>query len=260
MQGKQIIGAVLMVILTVAGILISITTAIIQVLNSDEILSSMVKSNYIDKSTQEAKTVLTHYMSYEKVEEILENVNVRSHIKDITEAFDSNIIEEIALKKKNEMKQQILSSLDENISKDTKENFANIVSDAYIKTIFPVKELNILSEIYEAYSTKLILFIFIMAVVVIAIYLYLAYGHKTYKWAIIALYNIIIINIVLVFALGVFNGVVIGNDRTTALIITMLNKIKTNVIIGTSVIFIIAVISNYIAYFRKRRHSKKGEF
>ena len=53
-----------------------------------------------------------------------------------------------------------------------------------------------------------------------------------------------------------FNGIVIGSERTTAVIIGMIYKVKTNVVIATIVTFVVSVVSNYIAYFKKRKHSK----
>ncbi|MBQ8043333.1 MAG: hypothetical protein IJ272_04190 [Clostridia bacterium] len=256
MKLKEIIGAIFMIVLTISGIILSFGVAINGVLSSDGILASMIQTDYLDKSEQQAKTVLSHYMSQEKAKEILENVSVKASVRQIADSFDNNTVEQVANNVKQEMKQAVLESLDENIASDTKEQFATVVSDAYIKSIFPVTELSTLSGIYKTYSSKLVLALVIIAIVSIGIYIYLATGKKTYKWAIIALYNVIILNIILLVVLGVLNGIVIGNERTTAVIISMLDKIKINVLIATLITFVIAVISNYIAYFRKKKHSK----
>lgn len=256
MKLKEIIGAILMIVLTISGIILSFGLAINSVLSSDGILASMLKVDYLEKSEDEAETVLGHYMSSEKAEQILEQVSAKAGIRQIAEAFNSNTVEQVAGNVKDEMKQAVLESLDENIASDTKDKFATVVSDAYIKSIFPVTEFNTLSGIYKTYSSKLVLALVIVAIVSVGIYIYLATGKKTYKWAIIAIYNVIILNIILVVVLGVLNGIVIGNERTTAVIISMLNKIKMNVAIATIITFAIAIVSNYIAYFRKRKHSK----
>lgn len=256
MKLKEIIGAILMVILTISGIILSFGISANCVLSSEGILNAMIQEDYLEKSEQESKTVLGHYMTAEKAEEILKNVSTKSAIRQITEAFDSNTVEKIASDVKTEMKQAVINTLEQDISQDTKEKFATVVSDAYIKSIFPVTEFNILSGIYKTYGSKLVLMLVIIAIISVTIYIYLATGKKTYKWAIIAMYNIIILNVILVLILGTLNGIVIGNERTTAVVISMLNKIKMNVLIATIITFAIAVISNYIAYFRKRKHSK----
>ena len=256
MRLKDIIGTICMIVLTIAGILLSFGVAINCVLSSEGILNIMIKSEYLEKSETEARTVLNHYMTDEKAKEILENVSTKSSIRQITEAFNSNNVEQVANNVKLEMRQAVLNSLDENSSEETKEKFVTVVSDAYIKSIFPVTEFNMLSNVYSKLSSKLNLVLIITGIVCIGIYIYLATGKKTYKWAIIALYNVIILNIVLVLLLGIFNGIVIGNERTTTVIIGMLNKIKTNVIIATILVFVVSAISNYIAYFKKRKHSK----
>lgn len=256
MKIKDIIGAICMVVLTLSGILLSFGIAINSVLSSEGILNIMIKSEYLEKSEDEATNILKNYMSAEKAEKILKNISTRAAIRQITEAFDSNNVEQVANSVKIDMKQAVINSIEDNTSNDTKEKYATVVSDAYIKSIFPVTEFNLLSNIYSKLSSKLNLALIITAIVVIVIYIYLATGKKTYKWAIIALYNIIILNIILLIMLGMFNGIVIGNERTTTVVMGMLNKIKINVIISTIVTFGIAVISNYIAYFKKRKHSK----
>jgi len=256
MKLKDIIGTILMVVLTISGIVLSFGVAINGVLSSDGILDSMITSEYLNMSENESKTVLSHYMSTDKAEEILKNVSVKSGIRQIAEAFDNNTVEQVANTVKQEMKEQVIESLDEDIAESTKDNYATVVSNAYIKSIFPVTELSTLSGIYKTYGSKLVMALVILSVISAGIYIYLATGKKTYKWAIIALYNVIILNIIIVFVLGILDGIVIGNERTTAVITNMLSKIKINALLATAIVLVIAVISNYIAYFKKRKHSK----
>jgi len=256
MKLRDVIGVGLMIVLTISGIILSFGLALNQVLNSDGILICMIEANYLNDSEEEAKKVFENYMTEEKAKQVLENISVKSHIRQIAEAFDNNTVEQVASTVKAEVKQIVLDSLDTKKATENEKSYATVVSEAYIKSIFPVTEFNILSSMYRTYSSKLTLALVIVAIVIIIIYTYLATGKKTYKWAIIALYNIMILNIILVIALGILNGIVIGNERTTSVIINMLSKIKINVIIATFVTFIIAVISNYIAYFRKVKHSK----
>lgn len=256
MKLKDIFGTMCMIVLTISGILLSFGLAINSVLSSDGILNIMLDTEYLEKSENEAKTVLTHYMSNEKADEALEKISTKSSIRQITEAFDSNNVEQVANGVKLDMKQAVIDSLEDSSGDDTKDKFATVVSDAYIKSIFPVTEFNLLSNVYSKLSSKLNLTLVITGIVAIAIYIYLATGKKTYKWAIIALYNVIILNIIMILALGMFNGIVIGNERTTAVIIGLLNKIKINVVVTTIIVFALSIVSNYIAYFKKRKHSK----
>lgn len=256
MKIKDIIGAICMVVLTISGIVLSFGLGIKSVLSSNGILSIMIKTEYLEKSEKEVNEVLKNYMSAEKAEEILENISTKAAIRQIIEAFDSNNVEQVANDVKLDMKEVVLNSIQDNSSQDIKDNYATVVSDAYIKSIFPVTEFDMLSNIYSKLNSKLNIALVIISIVFITIYIYLATGKKTYKWAIVALYNVIILNIILLIVLGIFNGIVIGNERTTNVIMGMLNKIKINVVIATIIVFIIVVVSNYIAYFKKRKHSK----
>jgi len=256
MKLRDVIGVGLMIVLTISGIILSFGLALNQVLNSDGILICMIEANYLNDSEEEAKKVFENYMTEEKAKQVLENISVKSHIRQIAEAFDNNTVEQVASTVKEEMKEQVIESLDEDIAESTKDNYATVVSNAYIKSIFPVTELSTLSGIYKTYGSKLVMALVILSVISAGIYIYLATGKKTYKWAIIALYNVIILNIIIVFVLGILDGIVIGNERTTAVITNMLSKIKINALLATAIVLVIAVISNYIAYFKKRKHSK----
>lgn len=257
MKARQIIGAILMVILTIAGIVLSFGIAITSKLNSEGILKSMIKTGYLAKSEDKAYHVLCNYLAEDKVEKILEEISVKSQIREIAEAFDNNTVAEVADSMKQEVEEQIISVIDKNIPEETKKSFVNVVSTSYIKTIFPVTELDLLSGIYKTYSTKILFAIIILALICVVIYIYLALGKKTYKWAIIAMYNVIILNIILVIALGALNGIVIGDTMTTQVILYILGSVKTTVLLICLIILLIAIVSNYIAYFKKRKHSSK---
>ena len=256
MKMRQIIGCVLMVALSIIGIILSLGISGICILNSDGVMKSMLEADYLESSEKEAREVFENYLPKEKVDAILETISVKSQIREIAEAFDNNTVTQVANSFKLATKDEIIKVLDQDISEDTKASFAEVVSSSYIKTIFPVTELSILSNIYNNYASKVILAFVILALVSLIVYLYLALGHKTYKWAIIALYNIAIINIIFVVIMGSLSGIVIGNERTTSVITNMVNDIKFNILIATALVIFISVISNYIAYFKKRKHGK----
>ena len=139
MKIKHIIGAILMVLLTVLGIVLSYGVSVTKVLSSNGIMKSMIDTDYLTRSEEAAKNVLLNYMDQEKAEEILNNVSVKSGIREIAAAFDNNTINEATEKVKETLKEQVIASLDKDIEVNTKESFAMLVSDAYIKAIFPVK-------------------------------------------------------------------------------------------------------------------------
>ena len=257
MKLKEIIGAILMVILSIGGILVSIGYALNKVISSNGIMTAMQQTDYLLKTEAEVKNTLKHYMNEEKIETLLNEINVKSDIKQMTESFNNNTIEQVGNNIKQEMKQQVIYIIDEDVTGEAKESYATLVSEAYIKCIFPVTEFETLSNIYTKYNSKLLLMIIILTLLITVIYIYCATGKKTYKWAIIGLYNIIILNVVLVIGLSVLDKIVVGNIKTTAVIITMVSNIKKNICIATIIVLAIAIFSNYIAYFRKRKHTKK---
>ena len=254
MKIKEIIGAICMIILTISGIILSFIFSINYIFSTDGILACMSKIGYFEETEQQTKQVLGHYMSNDEVHKILNNVNTELAIRRMVQSFGKQDIQQVANDVKLEMEQQVVKSLDESIPDDTKKEFAIVVSEAYIKSIFPVAEFNTLSRLFQQYETKLLLLLIILAVISLCIYMYLALGHKTYKWAIIALYNIIILNAIILLLIGPLNNIVIGNERTTELVICMLNSIKINVVIITLFILFISIISNYLAYFKRKKH------
>lgn len=253
MKVKQILGAILMIILTVSGILFGLLISITTSINSDAIINFMIKANYLTDTEEEAKTVLNSYLTESNTNTVLNNISVKSNIRELAMSLDNNTVNEISTSIKENMQKEIVKVIEDNIDEKTKQEFASVVSEAYIKTIFPVSEFNILSSIYKKYSSNINLIYIVLGILIAGIYMYLACGKKTYKWNIVALYNIIIVNILLIILTHTFNNIVIGNVRTTAVINEMIKGIKTTEIIYTAIIFVVAIISNYIAYFRHKK-------
>ena len=256
MKIKNIIGVIFMILLTISGSILLFGISIKSLLSSKAIMNVMAKTNYIEKTEQQAKDVLGHYMELEQVEEMFKVVCAKEDIKEIANAFDSNTVEQAANGVKQTMEQTVLDSLDENISQDAKKKFSTVVSDAYMKTIFPVTEFKILSGIYAIYGAKLNLILIVAFLVILGICIYLVTDKESHGWIIIAMYNITLLSIMFIIALNGLNGITIGNERTTLVIRMMLNKIKIEVIISTVIMFIISCFLNYIVYLKKVRNKK----
>lgn len=257
MKVREIIGAILMVVLTLSGVVLACISSLALVLDSENIIYIMDKTNYIEKVEQEERSILLNYLPKEKVDELLDNVSVTSNIIKMVKTFETNNITEVSNEIKENFKNRLINVLDEDIANDTKSSFATTVSNAYIKAIFPITEFGLLSSIYVKYNTVLTYAIATLTVLVLGIYIYLALGKKTYKWAIIALYNVIIFSLIITFVMATFNNIFIGNERVTALVLGVITNIRNNILIAVLIILLIAIFSNYMAYFRKRRHSKK---
>ena len=254
MKIKQIIGAILMVVMTILGVVLSILISLSIILNSNTILKAVNNTNYLEKSKEAAKDVFLNYLPEDKVEEILTNISVKADIKTLIEAIDTNSIKDIAKVETDEVKGKIIAVLGDEITEDIKDSFATKVSNEYIKTIFPVTEFSVLGKFVVTYISKIITVAVAILVIITVIYIYLACGKKTYKWAIIAIYNIIILSIIFVIALNVLDGIAIGNKNVTLVILELINLFRLNVVYISIVWFVIVIISNYIAYFRKRKH------
>ena len=257
MKIKQIMGASLMVIFTICLIAITAILPIITNLNSNKLLSIMSNSNFMDNTDIATEKVLINYLTEENAKKVLEKINPKSDIKKIVLALENNAINKEVENIKNNAKQEIINVLGKDIDSASKESFATTVSNEYVKVLFPVTEFGVISAIYNKFYAKLMLAAVILSVICIAIYMYLALGKKTYKWAIIGIYNAIIITIIMLVAINMLNGIVVGNERTTALIMNVIASIKTYIVIEIILMIIIAVLANYKAYFKQRRYSKQ---
>ena len=171
--------------------------------------------------------------------------------------IDNNTVEKIANEKKQEVKIQIINILDESIDDNNKEMFADTVSSAYIKAIFPTTEFSLVGKINAEYSQKIVLALTVIVILSLSIIIFMYYGKKTFKWAIISLYNSIIFNLIAIFSLGIFDNITIGNKNTTALILKLLAQVKANIATQVAITVVVAIFFNYIAYFRKRKHKNK---
>lgn len=254
MQIKQIIGAILMIILTISGVVLGVLISIN--IDSNAITQLMVKSNYLEESEKEVQNVLKNYLTAEKAALVLENISVKSDICELVEALDNNTVMQRTEQIKKDMQLEITKVLDDFVDENTKTQFATTVSDVYVKTIFPVTEYNMLSMVYAKYSNVLKYICVALVILIIGIYIYLMTGKKTYKWNIIAIYNVVLINIILILLTYSFNNIVVGNERTTLVISNLISSIRNNLIVYIVFALILAGISNYIAYFRHKKLSR----
>lgn len=253
MKLKEIIGAILMVILTISGVLLTVAVSVTCNINSEAIVNSMTKSDYLNKTEEETKLALKNYLSEEKLEEVFKNISIKSDIKEIANAMENGTVKKQANAVKEHLTNEVISVIDENVDEKSKNEFAKQISDTYIKTIFPVTEFDLISSMYNKYSDNIQFITVILAVIIIGIYIFLACSQKTYKWNIISAYNVIFINIMLVVFTFSLNDIVIGNIRTTSVINQIITGIRMKMILITVITLVIAILSNYVAYFRHKK-------
>ncbi len=254
---KQILGIFLMILQSILGIIICLSIALVVNMNSDAALKAIYDAKYLETTSTAAKQTLEGYMSKEKAEEILNKVSVKSSIKELTLAMDNNTVEKKAEDIKENIKEKIILSLEDESSEDTKVQYAEVVANAYMKTIFPVSEMSLVSRIYTLYQNKIIFGVIVLALVYGIIYVFLSKGRKTYKWQIIAIYNSIIFLVIAFVMLGTVTGITIGNERTSVVITNMLTGIRMDVLLTVLGLLILAIFSNYIAYFRKKKKDSR---
>lgn len=254
MKIRQIISGILMVILTILLVFLAISTSIVSKINSSSIIKIMNKSGYFEKSEKSAQDILNNYLPKDKTSEVLNNVSTTSQIKEMVHGLDNNTVTAVANEKKDEIKKAIIDVLDKDIDLSTRESFAETVSNAYIKAIFPVSEFNILSSINSRYSQKIVLALIIVFIISLAIYIFLASKTKTFKWAIIALYNAIIFSGIILILSSMFGNVKIGNINTSDVILRFVKEIRINITIGITIIFLLSLFSNWKAYFKAKKY------
>ncbi len=250
---KQITGIILMVIETLLGIVICVGIAVAVNMNSDRVLKAAYKANYLNLTEQAVEETLKGYMTEDKVDEILDEVSVKSSVKELIVAMDNNTVEKKAEIMRGEINSKVINSLEDDIDESLKKEFANVVSNAYMKTIFPTKEMSMVSRIYTLYESKITLGIIVIAVIYGIIYVYLSKGRKMYKWQIISMYNTIVFVLAIYVLTSMVSGITIGNPRTANVIINMISKIRLDLLYTALGVAVLAIISNYFAYFKKTK-------
>ena len=250
---KQIIGIFLMIVQTVLGIVLCIGIATVINMNSDTVLKAVYKANYLETTSFAAKETLMGYMTEEKADEILKNISVKSEIKELVGAIDNNTVEKKAEAMKAEMNTKVVMSLEDDVDENLKEQFATIVSNAYMKTIFPISEMSLVSKYCALYKNKIILAVVVLALIYGIIFVALSKGRKTYKWQIISMYNVVIFTLIIFALLGTVTNITIGNERTSEVITNIIKNVRGDILIAVFVMILLAIISNYFAYFRKKK-------
>jgi len=247
-----------MIVQTILGIVLVVGIAVAININSDSLIKAIHKADYLETTEIAAKETLSHYMDVNQVEEILSKTSVKSEIKELANAMDNNTIDKVADNISKSMKEKVVKSIKDDVDTGTKESYAAVVTDAYMKTIFPTTELGLVSSMYTRYKAKIELMLIILGLIYAVIYVSLSMGKKMYKWEIVSLYNVIIFTSIIAILLGSFSDIVIGNVRTTAVISNLINSVRVDVVIGIIAVFALSIISNYIAYFKKKRRKING--
>ena len=147
MNVKNIIGSIWMLVLTIVGVVLISSLSLLLEINSDGIMKAADKTNYLEVCENDVKNILKNYMPEEKIDSVLENINVKADIIGIINAFDSNKVEAVASDIKEEIRKEVLLVLADS-NENTKEEFANVIADVYISEIFPVSEFNIINKEY----------------------------------------------------------------------------------------------------------------
>lgn len=251
MKIKQIIAIIFMLILTISGTIFVLTSSAVMLINTDKLVKIMDNTEYFESSSKEAETVFKNYLPESKAKQVISNIDIKQNILDITGAINNNTVEQVSNKVKQNVKDEVVSVLDKSIDKTTKENFATTVSDAYVSKVLPVKEFSVLGKVYSLYMNKLKDIVLVLGIVSFAsLLICVLMSKRTIKWALVALYNIIIFSIVVVIVINMLNGISIGNARFTTLLTAMMNKYNTYIIIYALIMVALSIGLNFLAYFK----------
>ena len=153
---KQVSGIFFMVVQTILGIVLCLGIATVVNMNSDSILKAIYKADYLETTELAAKQTLIGYMTEEKADLILKEISIKSEIKELVQAMDNNTLEKKAKEMEREVKNKVMVSLEDDVDENVKEQFASIVSNACMKSIFPISEMNLVSNFFAVYKTKII--------------------------------------------------------------------------------------------------------
>lgn len=252
MKLRDVINFICIIILTIFSIVLICSISLVTNLNSNGITKAVEKTGYLDYCEAEMNKILLNYLPEDKVDNLLEKVNVKGNVIELINAFDSNKIEAISIDMKKNVEQEILQVLDDNINEETKKEFASVVANVYMSEIFPVSEFDMISTYYHQYVQYVIMAIVIVGIICIIISIYFISNRKGKNCFIVSLYNIIILSLILVLMFGILDNIVIGDEITTSIILNLVSGIKNIILLCIVLISLITLIFNYFTYFRKR--------
>lgn len=253
MKLRDVINFIGIIILTIFSIVLICSISLVVTLNSNGIMKAVEKTGYLDSCEAEMKKILLNYLPEDKVDNVLEEVNVKGDIIGVINAFDSNKIEANATDMRKNVEEEVLQVLDDNTSEETKKEFANVVANVYMSEIFPVTEFDMISTYYQHYVQYIIMAIVIVGIICAIMCIYFISSRKGKNCFIVSLYNIIILSLMLVLMFGILDNLVIGDEITTSIILNLISGIKDIIVFCIVLISVVVLILNYFIYFKKRK-------
>lgn len=256
MNIKNIFGFICMLAVTILGVIFILASSLVLEINSSGIMKAANETNYFEVCKKDAEEVLRNYMPEEKVDSILEEIDVKTDVIGLINGFDSVKIDALSNDIKSDVKSLVEQSLDENILDKNKHEFSKIVSNAFMAEIFPVEELDLVSRYSSRYIPYLKLGIIASLVIVGLVCICLIICKENRRWLIVSLYNIVIFSCIIAIMLSMFNNIVIGSEKTTELLLSIISNIQCNIYIFSSILFVISIVLNYLFYCIKTKNNK----
>jgi len=246
MKIKNILGFICMLITTILGSILIFVISLIMEISSNGIMNAANKTNYFEMCKKDINEVLLNYMPQENVDSVLEEVDINTSIIGLINGFDSIKIDALAGDLKETVREKVKLSLNGNITEENKQEFSNVVSNAFVSEIFPSKEFHLVSSYYNKYVPYLELGTIVVLVLLGIIYIGMLLWKENRKWLIVSLYNILILSVIIAIMLSMFDNIVIGSEKTTSLVLGIISNIKENMYILSGIFFTVSIVLNYL--------------
>lgn len=248
---KKILYAFLCGLITICGLCAVWLIAIRVNISAEGIKSAMEKSEYYSQIEKKIKEEFLSYLAEENVQDILTKIPVKENINYILSGIDDNTVQDKADKVKIEVTNILSSSLMEDASEENIKLFSQKMSEKYVKTLLPVSYFSKFGELYVSYIQKinaLLVCIFMITLILIVV---VVFNNKSFKYGIVALYNIVILSIYLIIVVLANNSLSIGEIKPV--LQEILSAISITVVFELLVVLVLILVANCNRYFVKHK-------
>ena len=249
---NKVISPILMVIVTLVLMFIIFGITFLHIISISSIKGVFNEVKYYDKVEKLVSNSLISYMSEEQVEVLLANNRVKNNINKLLNSIEGNVLQYEEDYIKSEFKQDILDIVkDINMEETYLNEYVTKISNAYFANLFPTTEISLIQDILIKANELVVLGIVISSICLVLCVIYLFNAGKQNKWLFVAIYNSIILCLVMIVLISNFTNIYYSNDAVTGVLQGIVNNIIKDVVVFCIILVILVSVLNYIVYFKK---------
>jgi len=249
---NKVISPILMLIITFVLMFIILGATFLNTMSISSLKRTFNDVKYYDLVVDNIHNSLVSYMTEEQIDELFANNRIKNNINKLLNSMESVSLKDEENYLKIEFRQDILNIIDNiNIEDTHVDEYITKITKAYFANLFPTTEISLIQDIVIKIKELVLFGIAISCICLVLCVIYLFRAGKQNKWLFVAIYNCIILCLVMLILLTNFTNIYYSNKAVTEVLQGVITNMIKDIVIFVIVLIILVSILNYIVYFKK---------